>query len=77
MFGGESIDRGPGDQPIQGGDHGGAFAGRVFGRAVQRMGQKGLRCLSLGDHLIQLGDLLPKGLAPLRAGGVENGGCGL
>jgi len=77
MLGRELFDRPAADKPVQGADHGGAFAGRMIGGAVQCMGQEELGALCLCDDFVQLRDLLTDGLAPLRAGSVEDSGRGV
>ncbi len=77
MFGDQLIDGDPRDEPVQSGDHRGALAGGVVGRAVQRMAQEPLRALRLRDHLIQLGNLCPHGLTPLRARRIQDSGRGV
>lgn len=77
MLGGELIYGCPVDEPVQRCNHRGAVASRVVGGAVQRVSQEFLRSLCLRDHLVQLGDLPTYGLAPLRTGGIEDGGRGV
>jgi hypothetical protein len=77
MLGGELIDGGSPDKAVQRGDHRGAFAGGMLRRAVQRVGQEQLRFLRLRDHFIQRRDLFTNGAAPLGAGSVEDGRCGI